>query len=104
VEKRYIKRNVPEKWYEKPKKDKTTPDQGLRIIGNNSQAGSTVDIGELLSATSPATQAGDISVSARQGKPEELSQDDYRVKNSQMTWHLMNEIPSVLANLFKGKV
>ena len=109
IEKRYIKQDIPLNWYEKPKKETSTVkavDPALVVVGVGSQGGistSTMEM-ELLPAISPGT-TDEPPTSATQKEPVEvMNQNDARVKNSQMIWHLVNEIPSVLAGLSKGLV
>jgi E3 ubiquitin-protein ligase HUWE1 len=105
IEKRFIKQNIPEAWYEKPKKEKVL-DAGLRIIGqSSSQAVSSFDMDILTSAgaTTTTTEEGPSSVS-KEMPVDTINPKDSKIKNSQMIWHLVNEIPSVLAVLCKGIV
>jgi E3 ubiquitin-protein ligase HUWE1 len=109
IEKRYIKQAIPATWYEKPKKETAAAkavDPALVVVGVGSQGGistSTMEM-DFLPAVFPGT-TDEPPTSATQKEPAEVvSQSDPRVKNSQMIWHLVNEIPSVLAGLSKGLV
>lgn len=101
TEKLFIKKNVPESWYQKPKKEKPV-DPGLRVIGVGQGASSSEFDMEITSPVSAGTDERGDHVMAN--SLDSINQNDARVKNAQMIWHLVNEIPSVIANLFKGLI
>jgi hypothetical protein len=100
TEKLFIKKNVPESWYQKPKKEKPA-DPNLRIIGVGQGVSNPELEMDIVSPISAGTDGGDNAITSAL---DSVDKNDPRVKNAQMIWHLVNEIPSVIANLFKGLI
>ena len=100
TEKLFIKKNVPESWYQNPKKEKAV-DPNLRVIGIGQGVSNSELEMDVISPVSAGPDSGDQII----GKSSDsVDQNDPRVKNAQMIWYLVNEISSVIANLFKGLI
>lgn len=101
TEKLFIKKNVPESWYQKPKKEKPV-DPGLRVVGIGQGVSSSEFDMDIISPLSAGTD--DRGDHVMTNVSDSIIHNDIRIKNAQMIWHLVNEIPSVIANLFKGLI
>ena len=101
LEKWFIKKNVPETWYQKPKKE-TKVDPSLRVIGSNSLGTSIYDMEVATTGGSSAVEPSPASGTIKEPSTEPVNPNDPRVKNARMIWYLASELPSVLGGLFKG--